>query len=188
MNDARAFDRQRAEDRASRVRHLILDVDGVLTDGRIVYTTSGEQVLSFHVHDGLGIKLLANAGIATSIITARGSSALERRARELGISSLYQGIGDKAAALREISSTLGVHPSAMAAVGDDLVDLSILTKVGFSVAVANAQPAIFPYVDFITNRQGGAGAVREVCEFILRAKGLYDSAVEGYLHQDAPGR
>ena len=178
-------ERKLAEERAAAVAHLVLDVDGVLTDGRIVYTTGGEQVMAFHVHDGLGIKLLAGAGIGCSIVTARGSSALERRAEELGIAFVHQGIRDKSDALQMVSRASGIPPEKIAAVGDDLVDLPMLLQAGFSAAVNGAQPAILPHVDYITSRPGGQGAVREVCEFILKAKGLYDKALSGYLGKGA---
>ncbi len=171
-----------ARQKAAGVRHLVLDVDGVLTDGSIVYTTGGEQILSFHVHDGLGIKLLASAGIGTSIISARGSRALERRAQELGIYALYQGQHNKRDAFMQVCSDTGLSPHELAAVGDDLVDLPMLMIAGFSVAVSNAQPAILPHVHYITDRSGGNGAVREVSEFILQAIGAWDQVTARFFN------
>ncbi len=156
--------------KAASIELLVLDVDGVLTDGRIVYSTDGQQVLSFHVHDGLGIKLLSESGVKIAIISARKSQALERRASELGIHFLYQGVSDKAACFRQLLTRLGLSPEKVAAVGDDLVDLPILKSVGLSVIVQNAASGLSDHVDYTTERPGGAGAVREVCELILKGK------------------
>ncbi len=156
--------------KASGVELLVLDVDGVLTDGRITYTTDGQQIMSFHVHDGLGIKLLAECGVKVAIISARKSPALERRARELGVELLYQDVSDKSACFKQILQELGISADKAAAVGDDLVDLPVLKSAGLSVTVQNAASNMSDYVDYVTTKPGGAGAVREVCELILRAK------------------
>ncbi len=167
--------------RAARIELLVLDVDGVLTDGRITYTSDGQQVMSFHVHDGLGMKLLADCGVKVAIISARKGPALERRAAELGIDLLYQGVSDKAACFREILERLSIPAGNAAAVGDDLVDLPILKSAGLSVIVRDAAPGMSDYVDYVTEKPGGAGAVREVCELILKAKKQWARCFDRFL-------
>ncbi len=167
--------------KAASVELLVLDVDGVLTDGRIVYTTDGQQILSFHVHDGLGIKLLADCGVKIAIISARKSSALEKRASELKIDFLYQGVSDKVACLRGLLELLQIPPEKVAAIGDDLVDLPVLKFVGLPVIVKDAAPGMSDHVDYITERSGGTGAVREVCELILKAKKKWAIYFDGFL-------
>lgn len=156
--------------KAAGIELLVLDVDGVMTDGRITYTTDGQQVMSFHVHDGLGIKLLSGCGVRVAIISARKGPALERRARELGVDLLYQNVRDKLACFRQILKEQGIPAEKVAAIGDDLVDLPVLKSAGLSVTVQNAASNMSDYVDYVTAKPGGSGAVREVCELILKAK------------------
>lgn len=169
------------EQRAKNIRLLLLDVDGVLTDGRIYYTEKGDEIKAFHIQDGLGIKLLQRQGIDVGIITGRSSTLLARRASELGITLLVQGREDKAAALDEI---LRVHPyplEAIAFMGDDLPDLAVIRKVGLGLTVADCASTIARHAHWQSRRRGGEGAVREAAEFILQAQGRLDAATGHYL-------
>lgn len=165
-----------AEEKARRTRLLLLDVDGVLTDGGIVYDQDGRETKRFHVRDGHGIKMLRRAGISTGIITGRTSGVVPVRARELGIDIVRQGAEDKVQVFRAILEETGLSPEETAYVGDDIVDLPLLRAVGFSASVADAEPYVRDAVDFVSSRGGGRGAVREIIEFILRATGSWDRA------------
>lgn len=164
-----------------RIKLLLLDVDGVLTDGSITYTDSGEQVKSFNSSDGLGLRLLMDAGIKVGIITGRTSAALKHRCDNLGISLLFDGISDKAAALDKISASTRIQKEDMAFVGDDLIDLPALKRVGFPIAVANACKEVKENACMVTRKKGGIGAVREVCETILKAKDLWQKILDDFL-------
>ena len=157
-------------ERAKRVRLLLMDCDGVLTDGRIWLTADGDEQKTFHVRDGQGIVLLHHAGVQTGIISGRASAATERRARELGMTFLRQGVTDKVAVLEEVLREAGVSPDDCAYIGDDVGDVEIMRRVGFAVAVADAADAAKGVAHFITTAAGGKGAVREVCEAILQAQ------------------
>ncbi len=161
-------------DALKKVRLLLLDVDGVLTDGTIIYNEDGSETKHFHVRDGLGIRLLMEAGIGVAIVTGRSSRALLHRCRNLGIEAIYDGVGDKGALIGRIEVRTGVSPEEMAFVGDDLPDLPLMHRVGVSVAVADADPAVREAADMTTALPGGKGAVREVCEAILKARGYWD--------------
>ncbi|MBI5971233.1 MAG: HAD family hydrolase [Deltaproteobacteria bacterium] len=163
------------------VRLVIFDVDGVMTDGRIHYTDQGVEIKSFNVKDGHGIKLLMRAGIEAGIITARQSKTVDVRARDLGITIVAQGRKDKLEAFEEIIKKQGIKPEEAAYVGDDVVDLPVLRRVGFSVAVSDAVDTVKAAVDYVTRKKGGNGAVREVVELILKAQGKWDSVMERYL-------
>ena len=154
---------------ARRIRLLLMDCDGVLTDGRIWLTADGEEQKAFHVRDGQGIVLLHRAGVQTGIISGRASAATERRARELGMIFLRQGVTDKVPVLEELLRDAGVSPEHCAYIGDDVGDVEIMKRVGFAVAVADAADAAKHVAHFITTAGGGKGAVREVCETILQA-------------------
>jgi 3-deoxy-D-manno-octulosonate 8-phosphate phosphatase (KDO 8-P phosphatase) len=166
--------------RLSRITVLLLDVDGVLTDGRIVYNDNGQEIKTFSVKDGLGIRLLMDAGIRVGVVTGRRAPALTHRCRNLGIDLIYDGIRDKAAALEQIVTQLGVDTHQIAFIGDDLPDLSIMKRVGVAVAVSDACAAVRERAAWVTMAQGGAGAVREVCDAILQAKGLWQTIMERY--------
>jgi len=167
-------------EKIKRIKLLILDVDGVLTDGGIVYDDAGRETKVFYVKDGHGIKLLRAAGIDVAIITARTSKVVLHRAKELGIDTIYQKAMDKVEAFHEVIDKKGLLPDEVAYVGDDLVDLPILQRVGFSVAVSDSVEDIKDGVDWITTRPGGKGAVREVCELILKVQGKWEGVTEGY--------
>ena len=169
-----------AAGKAARVTLLLLDVDGVLTDGGIVYDETGREIKRFHVRDGHGIKMLQRAGVEVGIITGRNSVVTAVRAKELGISVVRQGATDKVAAWREIVAQRGLPPEATAYVGDDIVDVPLLKCVGFAAAPADAEPYVRDAADFVSSRAGGQGAVREIIEFLLRAGGRWDAAVSRY--------
>ncbi|MGE5188550.1 MAG: KdsC family phosphatase [Gemmatimonadota bacterium] len=169
-----------AAGKAARVTLLLLDVDGVLTDGGIVYDDEGREIKRFHVRDGHGIKMLQRAGVAVGIITGRTSGVVAVRAKELGISLVRQGAVDKVAAWREILASRGDEPAATAYVGDDIVDVPLMRSVGFAAAPADAEPYVLEAADFVSSRAGGHGAVREIVEFILRSGGRWDDAASRY--------
>jgi len=169
------------KERLANIKLLLLDVDGVLTDAGIIYTDSGEQIKKFNAKDGLGIKLLMEAGVKVGIITALSSKALEHRCQKLGISLLFAGIENKSKVLKSIISQTGINPENMVFVGDDLIDLPVMKQVGVSFCVADACDDVKRYCDIITNLKGGHGAVREVCESILKAKGLWSNILNKYL-------
>lgn len=159
---------------AKQVRLLLLDVDGVLTDGGITYGSADSETKTFNTQDGLGIKLLQDSGVTVGIITARTSEAVGRRARDLHITQLYQGKPDKLTVFEEILKETGLRPPQTAYMGDDWLDLPILNRVGFAAAPANAVAEVRQRVHFTTERGGGYGAVREVCDLILEAQGQLD--------------
>jgi 3-deoxy-D-manno-octulosonate 8-phosphate phosphatase (KDO 8-P phosphatase) len=164
----------------NRIKLLLLDVDGVMTDGRIIYLNDGGEAKAFDVKDGHGLKLIQRAGIQVGIITGRQSDIVARRAAELGIELVYQGAKDKMQPFMEILEKLGLEPSEVAYVGDDLVDLPVMRRVGFSATVADASDDIKPYVDLVTSRPGGRGAVREVCDLLLKQSSLWTSVTSRY--------
>lgn len=150
---------------------VAFDVDGVFTDGRFYLSNDGVESKAFNTQDGFGVRRLIDAGIEVAVISGRFSTAVEIRMAELGIQHVIQGCGDKVAALESIISRLGIQKAECAYVGDDIPDLPLLDDVGVSIAVANAVSALHQQCDFSTSAAGGAGAVREVCELVLSAKG-----------------
>lgn len=170
-------------ERARRVSLLVLDVDGVLTDGSLYFSDDSRQVKAFHSRDGLGLKLLAGAGIEIAIITSRRSTLVADRAAELGICHLYQGREDKLEAFEELAAALSVPPLDAAFVGDDLVDLPVMTRVGLPVAVSDAHPVVRRIAHWTTPLPGGKGAVRQVCDLILFAQDRYEAAVSRFLRR-----
>lgn len=163
-----------------QIKMLLLDVDGVLTDGRIIYDNNGVESKAFHVRDGHGLKLLQRAGVKVGIITGRESQVVAHRAAELGIDLVYQGVKDKLVPYEEILESHGLSDEQVAYVGDDLVDLPILSRVGLACTVADGVPELKPYVDYISTLAGGAGAVREICDMILHQSGLWSSVTDRY--------
>jgi 3-deoxy-D-manno-octulosonate 8-phosphate phosphatase (KDO 8-P phosphatase) len=169
---------------AEKVRLIVLDSDGVLTDGRIVMNSDGTETRAFHVTDGFGIRMGQRAGLRFAVVSGRRSEVLARRAAELGIDELHQKIFDKATCLTEILERLGLPAEAACFVGDDLIDLPAMRLAGFSAAPADAQPLVRDAAHFITERAGGRGAVREVVDVILRAGGRWSDAMRDYLDAD----
>jgi 3-deoxy-D-manno-octulosonate 8-phosphate phosphatase (KDO 8-P phosphatase) len=162
------------------IKLLILDVDGVLTDGSIIYDNNGVETKVFSVKDGLGIRLLMEAGINLCIATGRSSSALNNRCENLGIVHIFDGVSDKAAILDLILDRVGVSAHEVAFIGDDLPDLALMQMVGLSIAVADAHKTVLENADMVTSAKGGAGAVREACEAILKAQGLWENILESF--------
>jgi 3-deoxy-D-manno-octulosonate 8-phosphate phosphatase (KDO 8-P phosphatase) len=167
--------------RAARVRLMIFDVDGILTDGSLHYGPDGEMIKTFNVLDGHGIKLLQQAGIATAIISARQSALVARRASDLGIQHLFQGVHDKRTAFDQLLAHTGIAAEEAGFVGDDVIDLPILLRVGFAASVPNGHAEVRHRVHYVTQASGGRGAARELCDFILRAQGKYEAAIAPYL-------
>lgn len=172
---------QSIELKLSKVRHLILDVDGVLTDGRLYFDNHGNELKTFHTLDGHGIKMLQKSGVAVAIITGRRSALVEKRAHDLGITRLIQGREDKYSAFLELFASEPYDLAHVAYVGDDYPDLQLMTRVGCPVAVPNAAPPVKERALFVTEREGGLGAVREVCDRIMQAQGTFDAALAPYL-------
>jgi 3-deoxy-D-manno-octulosonate 8-phosphate phosphatase (KDO 8-P phosphatase) len=167
-------------EKARAIKLLILDVDGVLTDGKIVYADRGEELKCFDVKDGHGIKLLLRAGIEVALVTGRKSAAVEHRAQDLGINLVFQKALNKIEAYEELRATQKLRDEELCVMGDDLPDLPILRKCGFSVAVPDSVDEVKREVDYVTNKEAGKGAVREVCEIILKAQGLWGRVTARY--------
>jgi 3-deoxy-D-manno-octulosonate 8-phosphate phosphatase (KDO 8-P phosphatase) len=167
--------------RAARIKLLLLDVDGVLTDGSIVYLPDGIETKSFSTRDGLGLRLLQQAGVVVGLITARSSEVVQRRAENLGITLVYQGAGAKRAVYEKIIADLGLTPAQVAYMGDDWLDLPVMTRVGLAMAVADAAPEVCEVAHYVTSRPGGRGAVREACDLIVEALGKREELLAKYL-------
>jgi 3-deoxy-D-manno-octulosonate 8-phosphate phosphatase (KDO 8-P phosphatase) len=157
--------------RAKKIKLLLLDVDGVLTDGTIILDAQGNETKAFHVRDGHGIKLAQRAGITIGIITGRKSEVVNIRARELGIQEVHQGAHEKIAVYESLLAKYAVRDSEVAFMGDDIVDLDVLKRAGLAVAVADSDPSVRPHVDMITKAAGGRGAVREFINLLLKNRG-----------------
>lgn len=166
----------RVMEKAEKIRLLILDVDGVLSDGLIYMGNNGEELKAFNVRDGYGIRCALTSGIEVAIITGRKAKLVEDRCKTLGITHLWQGQSDKLIAWRELQTKLGVKPEEVAYVGDDLIDWPVMAEVGLSIAVADAHPLLPTRADYVTRIAGGRGAVREVCDLLLLAQGKLDEA------------
>ncbi len=162
--------------KAKNIKLLLLDVDGVLTDGRIILDNQGNELKAFHVRDGHGIKLAQKAGIVIGIITGRKSEVVNIRARELGITEVHQGAHEKIVIYDQILKKYGFRDAEVAYMGDDIVDLAIFKRVGLAVAVADADPAVKPFSDMVTRASGGRGAVRELINLILKKQGTFPTA------------
>lgn len=167
-------------DRAKDVRMLILDVDGVLTDGSIILDNNGNELKAFHVRDGHGIKMLQKIGIEIAIITGRKSEVVDRRAAELGIQHVYQGALKKAVAYEDLRIKTGIPANSIACIGDDIVDIPLLRRVILPIAVADATAETKEAAVYITKACGGRGAVREVCDLIMKATGKWDELLDAY--------
>jgi 3-deoxy-D-manno-octulosonate 8-phosphate phosphatase (KDO 8-P phosphatase) len=160
----------RAAPRASSVRLLVLDVDGVLTDGGLVYSAAGEETKRFHVHDGFALVAALRAGLQVAVISGRASAAVTRRMAELGIVEVHQGVSDKVQALDALRERLGLAPREVAVMGDDLPDLLAMSRAGLALAPANAVAEVKRAAHWVARRRGGEGAVREAVEMLLRAR------------------
>lgn len=163
-----------------RIEVLLLDVDGVMTDGGLGYTPEGKEIKFFNVKDGFGIKLLMESGIHVGIVTGRRSEALMHRCADLGIELIWDGVKDKTSVLESVQEKTGAKRSEMAFIGDDIPDLPLLNSVGLSIAVNDAAQMVKDNVDMVTEADGGKGAVREVCERILAARGIWDKIKDSY--------
>ncbi|MGR9044756.1 MAG: 3-deoxy-manno-octulosonate-8-phosphatase KdsC [Gammaproteobacteria bacterium] len=168
-------------EKAGKLKLLILDVDGVLTDGKLFFDDHGKEYKSFHARDGHGIKLLRQTGVEVAVISGRKSQSVELRMKSLGIEFVYQGHEDKVGAFNEIVRKMGIRPDQAAHVGDDLLDLPIMLRVGLAIAVNDANFAVKQRADWCTRLPGGQGAVREVCDLIMQAQGTLDAVVGAYL-------
>lgn len=167
-------------EKLKHVKMLLLDVDGVMTDGGIIYDDRGDEIKKFHVKDGLGIRMLILSGIQIGIVTGRSSPALNHRCSNLGITIVFDGVKKKAVVLDEIIRSQAVSPDQIAFVGDDLPDLPLMRRVGLGIAVANAHPSVIREAHMVTIAKGGNGAVREVCDAVLKAQGLWEKALEWF--------
>ncbi|MFT5218654.1 MAG: 3-deoxy-D-manno-octulosonate 8-phosphate phosphatase (KDO 8-P phosphatase) [Planctomycetota bacterium] len=168
-------------DKARRVELLILDIDGVLTDGGLQFDNQGEEYKTFNSLDGHGIRMLLDSDIEVAVITGRQSGIVKHRMGDLGVKHLFQGFRDKQIAFTQLLTDTGIEPANIAYIGDDLPDLPVMTRVGFAVAVQNAHAFVKQHCDWVTTASGGKGAVREVSDFILQAKNLLHAKHAAYL-------
>jgi 3-deoxy-D-manno-octulosonate 8-phosphate phosphatase (KDO 8-P phosphatase) len=171
---------------ARSVSLLALDVDGVLSDGQLYFGNQGEEIKAFNSLDGKGIKMLQSSGVKVAIITGRSSDIVAQRAQQLGIQLVLQGREDKLTALHELTQHLQLDWSEMAYMGDDLPDLGAIIKVGLGITLPNAANTMAQHSQYITQRCGGQGAVREVCDLIMLAQGTWDAALAPYLNTEVP--
>lgn len=167
-------------DRLSEIRALVLDVDGILTDGRLQFTEQGEEMKTFHSRDGHGIKLAQMLGIEVAIITGRASPAVTHRARNLGIDHALLGIKDKGTAIEELAAKLDISTTQMAVMGDDVIDLPMLARAGVAATVANAPALVRARCDWVTQRRGGDAAVREFIDMIIDARNAWPTILAAY--------
>lgn len=167
-------------EKAKKIKCLISDVDGVLTNGLLYIDNHGNELKAFHVQDGMGLKLLMAANVKVVIITTARNEVIDHRMKQLGVSLFYKGQVEKQTAFEDIKNTLDLRNEECAYVGDDLPDLPIIRQVGLGVAVGNAVPQVREFADWQTQAHGGQGAIREVCDFILNAQNKSESALQGY--------
>lgn len=172
---------QAANERARRVKLMIFDVDGVLTDGGLRYGHDGEVLKTFNVLDGHGIKMLQQSGVKAAIISARDSAIVAKRAADLGIAILRQGVHDKRAAFEQVLAELQLTAADAGFMGDDVIDLPVMTRVAFAASVPTGHHEVRSRAHYVSQAVGGRGAAREVCDFILRAQGNYETAMAPYL-------
>ena len=165
-------------EKAKPIRMIMMDVDGVLTDGRILYSAEGVEIEAFHVRDGVGLRAAQRTGLVTALLTGRVSVAVARRAKELGISEIHQGVADKVGTYETLLRRYGLTDAAVAYIGDDVNDLPLLARAGLSAAPADAAEEVMAKVAYVTARGGGQGAVREVIELILKAQGKWEQVIE----------
>ncbi|WP_239352438.1 3-deoxy-manno-octulosonate-8-phosphatase KdsC [Snodgrassella communis] len=166
---------------AQQIKLFIMDVDGVLTDGRIFIRDNGEEIKAFHTLDGHGLKMLHRHGIQTAIITGRDAPSVGIRVQQLGIQHYFKGITDKRSCYQQLLQQLELGEKQCAYIGDDVVDLPVMRHCGLAIAVPNAHALVLQYADYVTRAQGGAGAVREVCDLLLDAQGFLAAEMAEYL-------
>ncbi len=167
-------------ERAKKIKVLVLDVDGVLTDGRIIYGNYGDEIKNFDVNDGLGIILLKRSKMKCVILTAKGSRVVTKRAKDLGIDKVYHNFHYKIKALHKIKRKFRVNDEEICFVGDDLIDIPVLKRVGLAVCPPNAMDDVKPFAHVLTKKNGGRGAVREVCDLLMKAQGIWDEIMACY--------
>jgi 3-deoxy-D-manno-octulosonate 8-phosphate phosphatase (KDO 8-P phosphatase) len=167
-----------AHERAAPLKLMCFDVDGVMTDGSLYFSPDGEVFKRFHALDGHGIKLLHDAGVASAIISGRSTPAVNRRAADLGIRYVYQGVQNKLERFEALVAELSLAPEQVGFMGDDVIDLGVLVRCGFPVSVSEAPEAVRSRAVYVATRPAGHGAVRQVCDFILQAQGKYDAMIE----------
>ena len=167
--------------KASKISLLILDIDGVLTDGGLYFDNQGQEYKAFNSLDGHGMRMLMEQGIEIAVITGRQSTLVEHRMANLGITKIYQGYRDKLPAHRQLLEDTGLHAEQVAYMGDDLPDLPVMSRVGFAVSVPNGNAFVREHSDLVTQASGGKGAVRELCEFLLQARNLLHDVQAAYL-------
>lgn len=165
------------------IKLLILDVDGVMTDGGLTIGDDGQEYKTFHAHDGLGMKLLKASGVELAIITGRTSNVVKKRAESTGVAHFYQGAEDKLAAFQALIQMANVTADACAFMGDDVVDLPPMLQCGLAIAVPDAPTLVLNHAHYVTRKQGGRGAVREVCELIMQAQGTFDGQMQPFLNR-----
>lgn len=167
--------------KARNIRMLIVDVDGVLTDGGLQFDNHGEEYKTFNSLDGHGIRMLLDQGIEVAVITGRESGIVRHRMQDLGVTRIYQGYRDKLPALEELLAHSGLSNEQVAYVGDDLPDLPVMRRIGLAIAVANAHAFVRQHCDMVTENRGGGGAVREITDFLLESQSLLEAAQQAYL-------
>ena len=168
-------------ERAGNIRVAVFDVDGILTDGRLYYTDGGEEIKAFNVQDGHGIKMLRESGVAVAIITSRSSRVVEKRARDLGIEFLFQGVADKLHTMNDLLQRLNIDMQAASYMGDDVFDLPVLRRCGLAASVPEAPAIVRKHAHYVTRLPGGRGAVREFAELVMQAQGTLDARLAEYL-------
>ncbi len=166
---------------AKKIKCIIFDIDGVLTDGSLFFDNNGNEYKAFNSHDGHGLRMLLECGLQAAIITGRESTLVTHRMTDLGINLVYQGFRDKRPALQMLLDKTKLNPEQIAYLGDDIIDLPVMTQVGLAMAVQNAQAFVIEHADYVTTKPGGSGAAREAIEFILQAQGLLTHKLESYL-------
>lgn len=173
---------QDIKEKAKNIELVIFDVDGVMTDGSLFFGDEGEEYKAFNSLDGHGLRMLQECGVKVAIITGRKSNVVKHRMQDLGVSIIYQGYRDKIPAFEALLKEVNLDKNQITYVGDDVVDLPIMSQLDFTIAVQNAHPFVKQHAHWITDRTGGRGAVRDVCEFLLEAKGMLNDKLRSYLY------
>ncbi len=166
---------------AQQIKLIIFDIDGVLTNGTLFFDNEGQEYKAFHSKDGHGMRMLMECGLQAAVITGRKSRVVEHRMKDLGVEIVFQGYRDKRPAFAELLQQTGLDAANIAYMGDDVIDLPVMTQVGMAIAVADAHPFVIQHADYVTQTRGGIGAAREAIEFILQSQGLLQAKLESYL-------